>query len=127
MYKEVEKRPAVGNDDLSLHNITVGSTLFNTQSKCLSVFAIIKNKVFELLIWFKNPHLLRLLPPDEICPLPVQIPVVKPDPDRANPKIGVSSLAFSSDSRYLATKNGKYSQLFIVTFIVNPTELYNIK
>uniref|UniRef100_A0A8D3AZK4 WD repeat containing, antisense to TP73 n=1 Tax=Scophthalmus maximus TaxID=52904 RepID=A0A8D3AZK4_SCOMX len=40
-----------------------------------------------------------------ICPLPVQIPVVKPDPDRANPKIGVSSLAFSSDSRYLATKN----------------------
>ncbi|CAB1430942.1 unnamed protein product [Pleuronectes platessa] len=41
----------------------------------------------------------------EICPLPVQLPVVKPDPDRANPKIGVSSLAFSSDSRYLATKN----------------------
>uniref|UniRef100_A0A672YH74 WD repeat containing, antisense to TP73 n=1 Tax=Sphaeramia orbicularis TaxID=375764 RepID=A0A672YH74_9TELE len=47
-----------------------------------------------------------LLPaPDEICPLPVQIPVVKPDPDRANPKIGISSLAFSADGRYLATKN----------------------
>ncbi|KAF3860263.1 hypothetical protein F7725_000518 [Dissostichus mawsoni] len=40
-----------------------------------------------------------------ICPTPVQLPVVKPDPDRANPKIGVSTLAFSSDSRYLATKN----------------------
>uniref|UniRef100_A0A8C9YDS7 WD repeat containing, antisense to TP73 n=1 Tax=Sander lucioperca TaxID=283035 RepID=A0A8C9YDS7_SANLU len=75
VYKEVEKRPAVGSDDLSLHNITIGTTLFNTQSKY------------------------------EICPPPVQVPVVKPDPDRANPKIGVSTLAFSSDSRYLATKN----------------------
>ncbi|XP_040049318.1 WD repeat-containing protein WRAP73 [Gasterosteus aculeatus] len=75
VYKEVEKRTAVGSDDLSLHNITIGTTLFNTQSKY------------------------------EICPPPVQIPVVKPDPDRANPKIGVSTLAFSSDSRYLATKN----------------------
>nr|XP_033501761.1 WD repeat-containing protein WRAP73 isoform X2 [Epinephelus lanceolatus] len=75
VYKEVEKRPAIGSDDLSLHNITIGTTLFNTQSKY------------------------------EICPLPVQIPVVKPDPDRANPKIGVSTLAFSSDSRYIATKN----------------------
>ncbi|XP_040008172.1 WD repeat-containing protein WRAP73 [Xiphias gladius] len=75
VYKEVERRPAVGSDDLSLHNITIGTTLFNTQSKY------------------------------EICPLPVQIPVVKPDPDRANPKIGVSILEFSSDSRYLATKN----------------------
>uniref|UniRef100_A0A3Q3IKE5 WD repeat containing, antisense to TP73 n=1 Tax=Monopterus albus TaxID=43700 RepID=A0A3Q3IKE5_MONAL len=78
VYKEVERRTAVGSDDLSLHNITIGTTLFNTQSKY------------------------------EICPLPVQIPVVKPDPDRANPKIGVSTLAFSSDSRYLATKNGGF-------------------
>uniref|UniRef100_A0A8C9Y906 WD repeat containing, antisense to TP73 n=1 Tax=Sander lucioperca TaxID=283035 RepID=A0A8C9Y906_SANLU len=78
VYKEVEKRPAVGSDDLSLHNITIGTTLFNTQSKY------------------------------EICPPPVQVPVVKPDPDRANPKIGVSTLAFSSDSRYLATKNGGF-------------------
>ncbi|XP_010773186.1 WD repeat-containing protein WRAP73 [Notothenia coriiceps] len=75
VYKEVVKRPAVCSDDLSLHNITIGNTLFNTQSKY------------------------------EICPTPVQLPVVKPDPDRANPKIGVSTLAFSSDSRYLATKN----------------------
>lgn len=58
--------------------------------------------------------------PDEICPLPVQIPVVKPDPDRANPKIGVSTLAFSSDSRYLATKNGKISQLSSITLMVSP-------
>uniref|UniRef100_A0A3B5B068 WD repeat containing, antisense to TP73 n=1 Tax=Stegastes partitus TaxID=144197 RepID=A0A3B5B068_9TELE len=78
VYKEVEKRPGVGSDEMSLHSITMGTTLFNTQSKY------------------------------EICPLPVQIPVVKPDPDRANPKIGISVLAFSSDSRYLATKNGGF-------------------
>uniref|UniRef100_H3D349 WD repeat containing, antisense to TP73 n=1 Tax=Tetraodon nigroviridis TaxID=99883 RepID=H3D349_TETNG len=75
VYKEVEGRAAVGAEDLSLQNVSVGSALFNTQSKY------------------------------EISPLPVQIPVVKPDPERANPKIGVSALAFSSDSRYLATKN----------------------
>jgi len=71
----------------------------------------------------KSTHsiLLCLTTPDEICPLPVQIPVVKPDPDRANPKIGVSSLAFSSDSRYLATKNGKTLQLFTFTVFVNPS------
>lgn len=74
VYREVEKRPAV-SEDLSIHNISMGSTLFSSQSKY------------------------------EICPLPVQLPVVKPDPERANPKIGISSLAFSSDSRYLATKN----------------------
>ncbi|XP_024149263.1 WD repeat-containing protein WRAP73 [Oryzias melastigma] len=75
VYKEIEKRPTVTSDEMSLHNITVASSLFSTQSKY------------------------------EISPLPVQIPVVKPDPDRANPKIGVSALAFSSDSRYVATKN----------------------
>uniref|UniRef100_H2UM70 WD repeat containing, antisense to TP73 n=1 Tax=Takifugu rubripes TaxID=31033 RepID=H2UM70_TAKRU len=75
VYKEVERRPAVGAEDLSLQTISDGSALFNTRSKY------------------------------EINPLPVQIPVVKPDQDRANPKIGVSALAFSSDSRYLATKN----------------------
>lgn len=66
-----------------------------------------------------NSRLLWLPPPDEISPLPVQIPVVKPDPERANPKIGVSALAFSSDSRYLATKNGTCIFFFN---IVNPTE-----
>uniref|UniRef100_A0A3P9J0B4 WD repeat containing, antisense to TP73 n=1 Tax=Oryzias latipes TaxID=8090 RepID=A0A3P9J0B4_ORYLA len=76
VYKEIEKRPAVSSDEMSLHDITVASSLFSTQSKY------------------------------DISPLPVQIPVVKPDPDRANPKIGVSALAFSSDSRYIATKNG---------------------
>ncbi|XP_057682364.1 WD repeat-containing protein WRAP73 isoform X2 [Corythoichthys intestinalis] len=77
VYKEVEKKSAVGigTEELSLHNLTMDSTLLTSQSKY------------------------------EIHAPPVQVPVVRPDPDRANPKIGVSILAFSSDSRYLATKN----------------------
>ncbi|KAG5838690.1 hypothetical protein ANANG_G00226270 [Anguilla anguilla] len=76
VYKEVEMRPALPSDELSIHQqLAMRSTLFSTQSKY------------------------------EISPLPVQVPVVKPDPDRANPKIGVSSMAFSSDNRYLSTKN----------------------
>ena len=45
---------------------------------------------------------------DEVQPVPVQVPHVKPDPEKANPKIGVGQVAFSRDNRYLATKNGKY-------------------
>lgn len=76
VYKEVEKRAVLGNDDLSFHhNLTMGSSLFSTQSKY------------------------------EVSPAPVQVPVIKPDPERANPKIGIATMAFSSDNRYLATKN----------------------
>ncbi|MBN3282428.1 WRP73 protein, partial [Polyodon spathula] len=76
VYKEVEKRAVLGSGDLSFHhNLTMGSSLFSTQSKY------------------------------EVSPAPVQVPVIKPDPERANPKIGISTMAFSSDNRYLVTKN----------------------
>ncbi|XP_049609478.1 WD repeat-containing protein WRAP73 [Syngnathus scovelli] len=84
VYKEMEKRSAAGNEELSLHNLTMDSTLFGNQSKY------------------------------EILPSPVQMPVVRPDPDRPNPKIGVSTLAFSSDSRYLATKNDNIASVIWV-------------
>lgn len=48
---------------------------------------------------------------DEIIELPTQVPVIKPDLDRANPKIGISAMAFSADNRYLATKNGEIVSL----------------
>ncbi|KAK2165292.1 hypothetical protein LSH36_52g03026 [Paralvinella palmiformis] len=35
----------------------------------------------------------------------VQLPAVKPDLNRANPKMGVGTLAFSPDSRYIYTRN----------------------
>lgn len=75
VYKEVEQRPVLPSEDLSILNISTGSSVFTSQSKY------------------------------EISSPPVQISVVKPDPDKANPKVGVSALGFSSDSRYLATKN----------------------
>ncbi|XP_034027428.1 WD repeat-containing protein WRAP73-like [Thalassophryne amazonica] len=84
LYKEVERRAPVGRDELSLHDITAGGAFISSQSKY------------------------------EICAPPVQIPVVKPDPDRANPKIGVSCLAFSADSRYLATKNDSMASVLWV-------------
>uniref|UniRef100_A0A3B4D6Z7 Anaphase-promoting complex subunit 4 WD40 domain-containing protein n=1 Tax=Pygocentrus nattereri TaxID=42514 RepID=A0A3B4D6Z7_PYGNA len=80
VFKEVEKRPVVGTENVSIHQITLGSSLFNTQSKY------------------------------EIASLPVQVTVVKPDLDRANPKIGISAVAFSADNRYLATKNDNMPQ-----------------
>lgn len=111
----------MGSDELSPHNLTVGSTLFNTQSKCMSL-PIVQRVVLDCKIVLHTFYASRATP-DEISPLPIQLPVVKPDPDRANPKIGVSVLAFSSDSRYLATKNGKSSELFIFTFTSKQTEL----
>ena len=39
--------------------------------------------------------------------MPFQLPSVKPDPEKPNPKLGVGQVAFSNDNRFLATKNGK--------------------
>ena len=39
----------------------------------------------------------------EIIRGPIQIPVIQPDPDKPNPKIGIGWLEFSSDNKYLAT------------------------
>ncbi|TRY99424.1 hypothetical protein DNTS_022984 [Danionella cerebrum] len=83
LFKEVERRPVLGTEDL--HQLTADTSLFNSQSKC------------EYL-------------QDEISPLPAQLLVIKPDPDRANPKIGISAMAFSADNRYLATKNDNMAQ-----------------
>ncbi|XP_037002847.2 WD repeat-containing protein WRAP73 isoform X3 [Artibeus jamaicensis] len=41
----------------------------------------------------------------EIAEVPVSLQTLKPAADRANPKIGISALAFSPDSCFLATRN----------------------
>ncbi|XP_064611407.1 WD repeat-containing protein WRAP73-like isoform X1 [Liolophura sinensis] len=41
----------------------------------------------------------------EIEPLPASIPVVKPDPKKANPKMGVGSLSFSCNCQYMISRN----------------------
>ncbi len=41
----------------------------------------------------------------ETMELPHTIPSIKPDPEKPNPKLGVGLIAFSADSRYIATRN----------------------
>ncbi len=36
---------------------------------------------------------------------PVTVPSIRPDPEKPNPKMGVGSVLFSSDCRYMATRN----------------------
>lgn len=52
-------------------------------------------------------HVLPVGVPDEIASGPVSLQTLKPVADRANPKMGVGMLAFSSDSYFLATRNGQ--------------------
>lgn len=84
VYSEVEKKPP-GRGGGGLVPTTglsskAYSTLYQTQSKYESV------------------------------DLPVAVPSVKPDPEKPNPKLGVGSVAFSPDSRYVATKNDNMPQ-----------------
>ena len=44
---------------------------------------------------------------DEVVDGTIQIPTTKPDPDKANPRVGVSLLSFSPDNRYMVSKNGE--------------------
>jgi len=44
---------------------------------------------------------------DEVLDGTVPVPTVQPEPNKANPKLGIGSLAFSADSRYLYSKNGE--------------------
>ncbi|KAG9332835.1 hypothetical protein JZ751_014934 [Albula glossodonta] len=90
VYKEVEKRPVLGSDDLSIRQqLTMGSALFSTQSKCKCNVSAVNLPSGSVIRGFLDGGSIKR----------------QPDPDRANPKIGISSMAFSPDNRYLATKN----------------------
>ncbi|NXN98622.1 WRP73 protein, partial [Rhinopomastus cyanomelas] len=76
VYKEVEKSPSVETEQLSFPPMrALASSLFSTQSKY------------------------------DITQVPVSLHHVKPAADRANPKMGIGMLAFSSDNCFLATRN----------------------
>ena len=45
---------------------------------------------------------------DEVLEGETSVPVLKPDLNKANPKLGVGALAFSKDSRYIYTRNGMF-------------------
>lgn len=96
------------------HDIPHSSELIYKNRNSQEFIHISKDKRYLSKTCWYNPELEMFLSnrtdysfiSDEIIPLPVQVSVVKPDPDRANPKIGISAVAFSADNRYLATKNG---------------------
>ena len=46
--------------------------------------------------------------PDEIIDGAQKLPELKPDPNKANPRLGIGALAFSADSRYMFTRNGEW-------------------
>jgi len=48
---------------------------------------------------------------DEIITGSVQMPVVKPDLNKANPKLGVGTVNFSANCRYMYSKNGEHFSL----------------
>lgn len=47
---------------------------------------------------------------DEVKDGATQIPQVKPDPEKPNPKIGIGHVSFSNNCRFMATKNGMFSK-----------------
>lgn len=72
------------------------------------------NYIYRYIEWLHLKFILFLqLFLDEVQQTPVKIPVVKPDTNKANPKIGVGALGFSPDCKYLYTKNGMYIKILI--------------
>lgn len=51
------------------------------------------------------PNLFQSQSRYEATETPVTVPSIKPDPEKPNPKLGVGSVSFSVDCRYMATKN----------------------
>ena len=51
------------------------------------------------------PHTVNCQSHYETLPLPVTVPTSRPDAEKPNPRLGVGLATFSSNSRYLATRN----------------------
>ena len=54
---------------------------------------------------------------DDVCEGSVRIPEEKLDLNKANPRVGIGAVAFSSDSRYMYTRNGKLWDSHIMIII----------
>lgn len=59
----------------------------------------------EVLSTGSLPNIFQSQSKYEATETPVTVPNVKPDPEKPNPKLGVGSVLFSPDSKYMATKN----------------------
>ena len=74
-------------------------SIYSTPSKC-KLWISIKN-VKKIFYWNNFNFNLK----DEIFNGTLQIAAIKPDLDKPNPKIGVSSIQFSHDNKYMFTRN----------------------
>ena len=68
--------------------------------------------------------------------LPFTVPSIRPDPEKPNPKLGVGSVSFSSDSAFIATKNDNMPntvwvwdiiQLKLVVLLVQSCPVYDFQ
>ena len=55
---------------------------------------------------------------DDVCEGSVRIPEEKLDLNKANPRVGIGAVAFSTDSRYMYTRNGKLWDSHIMIIII---------
>ena len=46
---------------------------------------------------------------------PIKFPVIKPEMGKPNPQVGLGMMAWSFDSNFLATRNGKRNQIIKTT------------
>ncbi|XP_077998010.1 WD repeat-containing protein WRAP73-like [Glandiceps talaboti] len=95
-----------------LNHITWKTVVTHSHPSTVDNAAVVVYREIE-----KKPPLLRgeTAPPEgfifsvqskyEVAQGQVQVPAVKPDLDKAYPKIGISKLAFSCDNRYLYSRN----------------------
>ena len=67
-----------------------------------------------------------MLVTDDVLQGSVTIPSLKPDLNKANPKLGVGVMAFSCDNRYMFTRNGKNTTLNYYTVNNNKLNYCNI-
>ena len=47
---------------------------------------------------------------DHLKKVPASLPVIKVDPEKPNPKLGVGLIKFNCDGRLVATRNGNLAQ-----------------
>jgi len=61
---------------------------------------------------------------DEIVTDSIQMPVVKPDLNKANSKLGVGTVSFSANCRYMYSKNGEFLYACSYMFITFANDSY---
>ena len=70
-------------------------------------YIYISHQVLTVRVKYCLPLMMHVAVLDEIVTGSIQTPVVKPDLNKANPKLGVGVVNFSANCRYMYSKNGR--------------------